>query len=85
MTTTNRDCAHVRQIIMAAIESLESRRLLSVTQPSLSLDAASDSGIVGDLITNVAAPMLTGAGTAGNTISLFDGAALLVTRQQILL
>jgi len=48
-----------------------------VTIPSapsaLTLDPASDSGTVGDRITNVTRPTITGKGVAGNSIKLFDG------------
>ena len=37
------------------------------------LAAASDSGVVGDNVTNVAAPVITGSGMAGDTVTLFDG------------
>src|SRR5690242_8738041 len=35
-----------------AVEALERRRLLTVTQPTLSLDASTDGGALGDAITN---------------------------------
>ena len=40
------------------------------------LSAASDSGVLNDNITNVAAPVLTGTGTAGNTVTLLDGSVI---------
>src|SRR5439155_24422013 len=58
---------------------LECRRLLAAAQPTLNLDADSDSGIVGDLITNVSAPTLSGSGISGNTIYLYDGTSLVGT------
>ena len=38
------------------------------------LAAASDSGTKGDRITNIATPLITGTGVAGDTITLLDGA-----------
>jgi hypothetical protein len=43
----------------------------------LGLAAASDSGVVGDGITNVTRPTLTGTAEAGSTVQLFDGSTLL--------
>jgi hypothetical protein len=40
---------------------------------ALTLAPASDSGAVGDGLTNVASPEFTGTGTVGDTISLYDG------------
>ena len=40
----------------------------------LTLAPASDSGTKGDNVTNVAAPLITGTGVAGDTITLLDGA-----------
>ncbi|MEA2790189.1 MAG: large repetitive protein, partial [Acetobacteraceae bacterium] len=41
--------------------------------PGLGLDPSSDSGIAGDNVTNVIAPVITGTGVAGDTITLFQG------------
>src|SRR5205085_2524349 len=60
-----------------AVEALERRRMLTVTQPTVTLDASTDGGALGDLITNYNTPTLTGIGTAGNTIAVYDGATLL--------
>ena len=46
---------------------------------TLALAAASDSGAKGDNITNVATPTITGTGTAGDTINLYDGSSLVGT------
>nr|WP_321985505.1 Ig-like domain-containing protein [uncultured Lichenicoccus sp.] len=40
------------------------------------LAAASDSGILGDGLTNVTTPTLTGTGTAGDTVTLSDGGTI---------
>lgn len=40
---------------------------------NLALSPASDSGVVGDNVTNVVNPIITGLGLAGNTVTLFDG------------
>lgn len=40
--------------------------------PTLTLDAASDSGVVGDGITNVSRPTISGTAEAGSYITLFD-------------
>ncbi len=44
---------------------------------TLALLPASDSGIPGDRITNVALPTLTGAAEAGSTVKLYDGTTLI--------
>jgi hypothetical protein len=68
------------QALGRAIEPLEQRWLLSTTIPSgLALAAASDSNVVGDRITNIRALTITGSGTVGNTVSVFDGATLVGT------
>lgn len=41
--------------------------------PLLALAAASDSGTLGDDITNVTTPTISGPGEAGDTVTLFDG------------
>ena len=46
---------------------------------NLTLDAASDSGAKGDNITNAATPLIHGTGTAGDTITLLDGADVVGT------
>ena len=43
------------------------------------LAPASDSGVPGDSITNVALPTVTGSAEAGSTVNLFDGATLIGT------
>ena len=45
-----------------------------VAPAGLTLAPASDSGTKGDNVTNVAAPLITGTGIAGDTIALLDGA-----------
>ncbi len=47
--------------------------------PAPSLFANDDSGLVGDGITNVSAPRLTGTAVAGSTVRLYAGATLLGT------
>ena len=46
---------------------------------SIELSPSSDSGVHGDDITNVLTPEITGTGDAGDTVSLFDGAAVVGT------
>ena len=41
--------------------------------------AASDTGVAGDNITNIALPTLTGSAEAGSTIKLYDGGVLIGT------
>ncbi len=43
--------------------------------PAIALAPVSDSGAVGDGVTNVTIPTITGSGIPGNTITLYDGAA----------
>jgi hypothetical protein len=40
---------------------------------ALTLASSSDSGVAGDDITNVATPEITGTGTPGDTVTLYDG------------
>ncbi|WP_048441934.1 Ig-like domain-containing protein [Caenimonas sp. SL110] len=47
------------------------------TTPSLSLAAASDSGLVGDNITNVKLPTITGVAEAGAKVTLRDGTTVI--------
>src|SRR5689334_3542310 len=61
----------------AAAEALERRQLLSVSQPTMHLDAGSDSGVAGDFITNASTPTLNGTGTVGNTVNVYDGSTML--------
>src|SRR3978361_1587733 len=52
----------------------------SPTAPSTPvLATASDSGVLGDNITNVTLPGFTGSAEAGSTVRLFDGATLIGT------
>ena len=51
----------------------------SAAPASLLLAAASDSGTIGDDITSVTKPVITGTGTAGETIELHDGIAMIGT------
>lgn len=44
--------------------------------PSLALDAASDTGTIGDNITKLSAPTITGSAEAGARVELFDGGTL---------
>jgi hypothetical protein len=44
---------------------------------ALVLAPVSDSGVLGDTITNVALPTVTGSAEAGSTVTLFDGTTLL--------
>ncbi len=46
-----------------------------VPPPVLALAPASDSGVAGDDVTNVATPTIIGTGISGDTITLYDGAA----------
>nr|WP_321985504.1 Ig-like domain-containing protein [uncultured Lichenicoccus sp.] len=46
---------------------------------TLALAAGSDSGTQGDGITNVITPTITGTGTAGDTVTLHDGSAVIGT------
>ena len=46
---------------------------------NLALDPASDSGVQGDNITNVIAPVITGTGNAGDTVTLSDEGGVLGT------
>jgi hypothetical protein len=46
---------------------------------ALALAPASDSGAAGDNITNVARPVITGAGGNGDTVNLFDGSTAIGT------
>ncbi len=51
-----------------------------IAPTSLALDPASDSGISNtDRITNVTLPIITGIGTDGDTVTLFDGATAIGT------
>ena len=50
-----------------------------IAPSNLVLAPNSDSGVQGDDITNVTAPVITGLGTAGDTVSLLDGATILGT------
>lgn len=45
----------------------------------LTLDAASDSGVIGDNLTNVAHPTITGSATANSTVNLYVGSTLVGT------
>jgi hypothetical protein len=45
----------------------------------LALTTDSDTGIIGDNITSVAKPTITGTATTGDTVSLYDGATLVGT------
>jgi large repetitive protein len=45
-----------------------------VAPAGMTIASASDSGTKGDNVTNVAAPLITGTGVAGDTIALLDGA-----------
>ena len=49
------------------------------TPGSLALAAASDSGNKGDAVTNVTTPTITGTGTGGDTVTLYDGTTVLGT------
>ncbi len=46
---------------------------------SIALDPASDSGVLGDGITNVTAPVIDGTGVAGDLVTLFDGTTAIGT------
>ncbi len=43
------------------------------TPATVQLTPSSDSGVAGDGLTNVAQPVLTGTGTPGDTVTLYDG------------
>ncbi|HEX3882023.1 MAG TPA: Ig-like domain-containing protein, partial [Stellaceae bacterium] len=45
----------------------------------LALDASTDSGALGDDVTNAATPLITGLGAAGDTVTLIDGATAVGT------
>ena len=47
--------------------------------PTLTLDAASDSGTTGDNATDIATPVIDGTGIAGDTVTLYDGSTNLGT------
>ena len=44
----------------------------SAAPAALTLDPSSDSGLVGDNLTDITAPLITGTGTAGDTVTLYD-------------
>jgi hypothetical protein len=75
----------VRQIDAAgnlsAARSNTSSIVVDLTPPAapqdLALAAASDSGVAGDHLTNVATPTITGAAEAGSTVRLYEGDTLL--------
>ena len=50
-----------------------------VTPGALALAAGSDSGNVGDNVTNVTTPTITGTGTAGDSVTLYDGNSVVGT------
>lgn len=51
----------------------------TLTPADLSLALASDSGLLGDGLTNVSLPVLIGAAPPGSTIQIYDGATLIGT------
>ncbi|RYF12052.1 MAG: hypothetical protein EOO77_18145, partial [Oxalobacteraceae bacterium] len=64
----------VDSIVFVQGGSLSTTPVSTVSAPTLALFSDSDSGTPGDFLTNVATPVITGTGTAGNAILVYDGA-----------
>ena len=78
ITTTSTDAAgNVSAASTTLSLTIDTTSPLATPAPVLS--PASDSGVLGDNITNVTTPILTGTGEAGSTIKIYDGATLLGT------
>ena len=70
------------QVTYATIGQVTVTLVPSVQIPSpvgLTVSSSSDSGIKGDNTTDVAAPVITGLGEGGDTVTLFDGTMILGT------
>jgi uncharacterized repeat protein (TIGR01451 family) len=78
ITTTSTDVAGNTSAV-SATRSIVIDTTAPVVPPAPVLASGSDSGVLGDNITNVTSPTLTGTGEIGSVISIYDGATLLGT------
>jgi hypothetical protein len=76
-TATATDLAGNVSRSSSVLDFLVGSGLLSVSAPVLA--ATSDTGIIGDNITTILTPTLTGKATAGSLVTIFDGGAILGT------
>ncbi len=75
LTTTQTDVAG-NVSPASAVLALTIDTAIPAVPAGLTLAPASDSGTLGDDITNVTTPMITGTGTAGDTVKLYNGTTL---------
>ena len=87
-TWRGRQCAHRDQDVDAVGNLSAASNPLTVTldtttptahRPASLWRRPADSGVLGDGITNITQPTLTGTGTNGDTVALFDGTTLIGT------
>jgi large repetitive protein len=78
ITTTATDTAG-NVSVPSGSYSLTIDTTVPIANPAPVLAPASDSGVLADGITNVTTPTITGTGTAGSTITVYDGSTLLGT------
>ncbi len=72
LTTTETNAAGTFSAVSSALALTINTNVPSVPS-DLTLTPASDSGVLGDDLTNVTTPVITGTGTAGDTVNLYDG------------
>ena len=73
-TSPNNDVSAASAALVLTIDAI------APAAPSgLALAPASDSGTVGDLLTNVLTPVITGMGVPGDTVTLYDGTTVIGT------